>query len=99
MLIVFILLLMYVDTYTLNFTNNCKNKPFNDVIMSMLKNKKNIIELPPIDTMKSYGIHYIKDIKTIPYLVNLGYYNDTYSRYKIEYGLILDFKYKHKFVL
>lgn len=86
------------------FSNYCRHKPVSDVIMFMLKNKRNIIEIPALeDTMKLYIEYYIEDIKTIPYLANIGYYKKVYSITKhyprFIFIFIFDTEYKHKFVL
>lgn len=96
-----------MSTDLFHFNHYCTTKPVNDVIMFMLKNKRNIIEILAVDTVKSYGLHYIGDIKTIPYLANIGYYKEVYGINKyypefmfiFEFIFIFDTEYKHKFVL
>lgn len=69
----------------------------------MIENKYLYVNLPlpEIDTRRSYDIHYIEDLNMIPYLANIGYYKNTYSRrcpYE-DFAFIVDFKYNHKFIL
>lgn len=92
---------MPLSTKSSDLNNYCRMKPVNDVIMFMLKNKHNIIEISAVDTMKSYGLHFIEDIKTIPYLANIGYYKEIYgiNNYYQEFIFIFDTEYNHKFVL
>ena len=91
-----------MSTQLFYFTDYCRHKPVSDVIMFMLKNKRNIIEISALkDTMKLYIEYYIEDIKTIPYLANIGYYKKVYSitKHYQTFMFIFDTEYKHKFVL
>ncbi len=69
----------------------------------MIKNKHQYINipLPLVNTPKSYGIHCVNDKKIIPYLANIGYYNERYGKVEKhgDFMFWLNFDYNHKFVV